>query len=128
MNKSDLKNFAINARLALLQRVADRAALYGIDEEKCQSRAIVPSSAFHMLDGSVLSAQEVGQRNALIARISKIGYRQTMEVQVSVNHPVQRAGRLAARHVPANHQRGRAAFSRRPAQGRFRPGRNGAPG
>ena len=79
MNKSDLKNFAINARLALLQRVADRAALYGIDEEKCQSRAIVPSSAFHMLDGSVLSAQEVGQRNALIARISKIGYRQTME-------------------------------------------------
>ena len=32
MNKSDLKNFAINARLALLQRVADRAALYGIDE------------------------------------------------------------------------------------------------
>ena len=79
MNKSDLKNFAINARLALLQRVADRAALYGIDEEKCQSRAIVPSSAFHMLDGSVLSAQEVGQRNALITRISKIGYRQTME-------------------------------------------------
>lgn len=79
MNKSDLKNFAINARLALLQRVADRAALYGIDEEKCQSRAIVPSSAFHMLDGSVLSAQEVSQRNALIARISKIGYRQTME-------------------------------------------------
>lgn len=79
MNKSDLKNFAINARLALLQRVADRATLYGIDEEKCQSRAIVPSSAFHMLDGSVLSAQEVGQRNALIARISKIGYRQTME-------------------------------------------------
>ena len=79
MNKSDLKNFAINARLALLQRVADRAALYGIDEEKCQSRAIVPSSAFHMLDGSVLSAQEVGQRNALMARISKIGYRQTME-------------------------------------------------
>lgn len=79
MNKSDLKNFAINARLALLQRVADRAALYGIDEEKCQSRAIVPSSAFHMLDGSVLSAQEVGQRNALIARISKIGYHQTME-------------------------------------------------
>ena len=79
MNKSDLKNFAINARLALLQRVADRAALYGIDEEKCQSRAIVASSSFHMLDGSVLSAQEVGQRNALIARISKIGYRQTME-------------------------------------------------
>ncbi len=79
MNKSDLKNFAINARLALLQRVADRAALYGIDEEKCQSRAIVPSSSFHMLDGSVLSAQEVGQRNALISRISKIGYRQTME-------------------------------------------------
>ena len=29
MNKSDLKNFAINARLALLQRVADRAALGG---------------------------------------------------------------------------------------------------
>lgn len=31
MNKSDLKNFAIRARLELLQRVADRAALYGVD-------------------------------------------------------------------------------------------------
>ena len=30
MNKSDLKNFAVSARLELIQRVSDRAALYGI--------------------------------------------------------------------------------------------------
>ena len=56
MNKSDLKNFAIGARLALLQRVSDRAALYGVTEETAQARAIQPSAAFHKTDGSVMAA------------------------------------------------------------------------
>ena len=69
MNKSDLKNFAIGARLALLQRVSDRAALYGVTEETAQARAIAPSAAFHKTDGSVMAAAEIAQRNALIARV-----------------------------------------------------------
>lgn len=79
MNKSDLKNFAIGARLALLQRVSDRAALYGVDEETAQARAIQPSSGFHKADGSVMSAAEIAQRNALIARVYQMGYRPAME-------------------------------------------------
>lgn len=79
MNKSDLKNFAIGARLALLQRVSDRAALYGVTEETAQARAIQPSAAFHKADGSVMAAAEIAQRNALIARVYQIGFRPAME-------------------------------------------------
>lgn len=79
MNKSDLKNFAIGARLALLQRVSDRAALYGVDEEKAQARAIQPSAAFHKADGSVMAAVEIAQRNALMLRVYQIGFRPAME-------------------------------------------------
>ena len=79
MNKSDLKNFAIRARLELLQRVADRAALYGVDEAKSKTRTIVSSEAFHKLDGAVLTNTEIRQRNALIARVYRLGYRPAME-------------------------------------------------
>ena len=79
MNKSDLKNFAIGARLALLQRVSDRAALYGVTEETAQARAIAPSAAFHKTDGSVMAAAEIAQRSALIARVYQIGFRPAME-------------------------------------------------
>lgn len=79
MNKSDLKNFAIRARLELLQRVADRAALYGVDEAKSKTRTITSSEAFHKLDGAVLTDTEIRQRNALIARVYRLGYRPAME-------------------------------------------------
>ena len=79
MNKSDLKNFAIRARLELLQRVADRAALYGVDEAKSKIRTIVSSETFHKLDGAVLTNTEIRQRNALIARVYRLGYRPAME-------------------------------------------------
>ena len=79
MNKSDLKNFAIGARLALLQRVSDRAALYGVTEETAQARAIAPSAAVHKTDGSVMAAAEIAQRSALIARVYQIGFRPAME-------------------------------------------------
>ena len=46
MNKTELKNFAINSRLELLSRVRDRAALYGITEEKCKADSIVLAEAF----------------------------------------------------------------------------------
>lgn len=79
MNKSDLKNFAIRARLELLQRVADRAALYGVDEAKSKTRTIASSETFHKLDGAVLTDTESRQRNALIARVYRLGYRPAME-------------------------------------------------
>ena len=79
MNKSDLKNFAIGARLALLQRVSDRAALYGVTEEAAAAHAIAPSADFHKIDGSVMAAVEIAQRSALIARVYQIGFRPAME-------------------------------------------------
>ena len=79
MNKSDLKNFAINARLELLRRVSDRAALYGVDEKNSQARNIAPSGGFHKLDGTVLTASEAERRDALIAQVNQIGYRPAME-------------------------------------------------
>ena len=79
MNKSDLKNFAIRARLELLQRVADRAALYGVDEAKSKTRTIASSETFHKLDGAVLTDTEIRQRNALIARVYRLGYRPAIE-------------------------------------------------
>ena len=79
MNKSDLKNFAIGARLALLQRVTDRAALYGVTEEAAAAHALAPSADFHKIDGTVMTAAETAQRNALIARVYQIGFRPAME-------------------------------------------------
>jgi len=79
MNKTALKNFAINARLELLRRVADRANAYGIDEEKCKKQALKPSGEFQKADGSLLTTEEAAQRSALISRIRSIGYKQVME-------------------------------------------------
>ena len=79
MNKSDLKNFAINARLELLRRVSDWAALYGISEKAVKDKFVVPSAAFHKIDGTPLTASESERRNALIVRASQIGYRPAME-------------------------------------------------
>ncbi len=79
MNKSDLKNFAVSARLELIQRVSDRAALYGIDEKRAKDKSFAPSASFHRLDGAVLSAAEIEQRDALIARVIQIGYHPAME-------------------------------------------------
>lgn len=79
MNKTELKNFAINSRLELLSRVRDRAALYGITEEKCKADSIVPAEAFLKVDGNLLSNKETDQRKALVERIRNNGFVQVME-------------------------------------------------
>ena len=79
MNKPALKNFAISARLELLARVRDRAAFYGITEEKYRDKAIAPTEGFQRLDGVMLSSREAQQRNDLLARIRGKGYEQVME-------------------------------------------------
>ena len=79
MNKTTLKNFAINARLELLARVRDRAALYGITEEKVKSHELARSEQFQKLGGDMLTQREIAQRNALISRVSARGFNQAME-------------------------------------------------
>lgn len=79
MNKTDLKAFSIAARLELLARVRERAAFYGITEEKCKSNAVDVSASFQKLDGSLLSTRETQQRFALLSRIRSSGFEQVME-------------------------------------------------
>ncbi len=79
MNKSELKNFAIRARLSLRERVQARAALYGVTPAACANKTIVPSADFRRLDGGVLTGREIRQRAALIARVTQIGYESAME-------------------------------------------------
>ena len=79
MNKTALKNFAISARLELLQRVMNRANLYGVNEETCKAGSIAPSSGFQKLGGELLTREEENQRDALIRHVNQQGYRQTME-------------------------------------------------
>lgn len=79
MNKSDLRNFAINARLELLRRVRERAVFYGVDEKSCAAGGFVPSDRFQRPDGAPLSAVEIAQRDALLRRVLERGYAQTME-------------------------------------------------
>ena len=79
MNKTALKNFAIAARLELLQRVMNRANLYGVNEDTCKAGSFAPSSGFQKLGGELLTREEETQRDALIRRVRQQGYRQTME-------------------------------------------------
>ena len=79
MNKPALKNFAISARLELLARVRDRAAFYGITEEKYREKSITSTENFQRLDGVMLSSREAQQRNDLLSRIRSKGYEQVME-------------------------------------------------
>ena len=79
MNKTQLKNFAIAARVALIERVKDRARGFGIDKKTCEGGAVVPSQRFQTLGGALLSQTEINQRDALLARIQSRGYDQVME-------------------------------------------------
>lgn len=79
MNKTQLKNFAVAARVALIERVKDRARGFGIDEKTCEGGAVVPSQRFQTLGGALLSQTEINQRDALLTRIQGRGYDQVME-------------------------------------------------
>lgn len=79
MNKTQLKNFAVAARVALIERVKDRARGFGIDKKTCEGGAVVPSQRFQTLGGALLSQAEISQRDALLTRIQSRGYEQVME-------------------------------------------------
>lgn len=79
MNKTQLKNFAVAARVALIERVKDRARGFGIDEKTCTGGAVIPSKMVQTLGGALLLQTEINQRDALLARIQSRGYDQVME-------------------------------------------------
>ena len=79
MNKTQLKNFAVAARVALIERVKDRARGFGIDEKTRAGGAVIPSKMVQTLGGALLSQTEINQRDALLARIQSRGYDQVME-------------------------------------------------
>lgn len=79
MNKNQLKNFAVAARVALIDRVKDRARGFGIDEKTCEGGAVIPSQMYQTLGGALLSQTEISQRDALLTRIQSRGYEQVME-------------------------------------------------
>ncbi|MEK5357900.1 BREX-1 system adenine-specific DNA-methyltransferase PglX [Paenibacillus sp. FSL L8-0709] len=78
MNKTALKNFAINARKELIEKVKAKAFRIGITEERIKKAQIESSDAIYF-EGNQLSATEKKQREKLISRIKEIGYQQVIE-------------------------------------------------
>ena len=73
MDKNAIKKYAVWARRELIERVSRKALQYGISEETCGDMNAVA------INEHVLTAEEKKQRQALIAKIEKDGYRQVME-------------------------------------------------
>ncbi|ETT45419.1 SAM-dependent methyltransferase [Paenibacillus odorifer] len=78
MNKTALKNFAINARKELIEKVKAKAYKIGITEENIK-KAQIESSDVIYIDGKQLDANEKKHREKLISRIKEIGYKQLVE-------------------------------------------------
>lgn len=73
MDKSAIRNFAVWARVNLMDSVAQKAFEYGI--EKNGSFAESADS----IGGRLLTTEEKNKRNHLIARIKEIGYQEVIE-------------------------------------------------
>ena len=73
MNKNAIKNFAISARVALIQAVTQKAFEYEVTADGKND----PSQ--ESVNGKSLTAAERSQRAQLIARIQAKGFAQTME-------------------------------------------------
>ena len=78
MNKTALKNFAINARKELIEKVKAKAFKIGIMEESIKKAQFESSDAIY-IDGKQLSATEKKQRDKLISRIKEIGFKQVVD-------------------------------------------------
>ena len=73
MNKTTIKNYAIWARIQLIESCKQRAYEYGITEDGNYS------SNLKTVGGRILTDQEAEQRNQLIDQIRQKGYAQIME-------------------------------------------------
>jgi type II restriction/modification system DNA methylase subunit YeeA len=78
MNKTALKNFAINARRELIKKVEAKALKIGITEENIKKAEIESSDAIY-IDGRQLSKTEKKQRDKLISHINQIGFKRVVE-------------------------------------------------
>ena len=73
MNKSAIQKFAVWARTALMEQVAQRAYQYGVTAEGFgEERAVT-------VNGQVLTPQEQQQRHELVLEVQAKGYAQVME-------------------------------------------------
>ena len=73
MDKNAIKKYAVWARRELIERVSQRAMIYGISAEDAGD------SNADSVNGHLLSQVEKRQRQALIARIREKGFQQVME-------------------------------------------------
>lgn len=73
MDKNAIKKYAVQARVELIARIKQRAALYEITEGGFGD---LEAQTAH---GRVLTDEEKAQRRALVARIREEGYQQVME-------------------------------------------------
>ena len=73
MDKNAIKKYAIWARRELIERVSQRAMIYGINAQEAGDPNV------DSVNGHLLSAVEKRQRQALIHKINEKGYEQVME-------------------------------------------------
>lgn len=73
MDKNAIKKYAVWARRELISRVSQRALQYGVSEKE------IIDADVESVHGNLLSDAEKRQRKALVARVKRMGYEQTME-------------------------------------------------
>ena len=84
MNKSALKNFAVDSRKELIEKIQIKAMQYGIEKDKIKNSQIQSSDSI-VINGNPLSKDEKHQREKLIEKIRSInnecrdGYKDVIE-------------------------------------------------
>ena len=78
MNKNAIKKYAIWARRELIERVSQRAMMYGITKESAEN-LFTQNSELRTANGVVLTPTESKQCKALLNRIHAVGFTQVME-------------------------------------------------
>ena len=83
MNKTLIKNFAIDARVRLIQMAIDNAGLVGVTKEKITEpvQKGVDFEIYKTAAGTdyTITGNKIKQRKNLVERIKKIGFEQVME-------------------------------------------------
>lgn len=83
MNKTLIKNFAIDARVRLIQMAIDNAGLVGVTKDKI-TEAVQKGADFEIYKTAAgtdytITGNKIKQRKNLVERIKKIGFEQVME-------------------------------------------------
>lgn len=83
MNKTLIKNFAIDARVRLIQMAIDNAGLVGVTKDKI-TEAVQKGVDFEIYKTAAgtdytITGKKIKQRKNLVERIKKIGFEQVME-------------------------------------------------